>query len=442
MNRLLSLREIKGLAREQLRGHYLLLIAAFLICRSILSLPEFMTQHFLGADVLWQNIMYYIIILLISLLSAILNYGMAILYMGIIRRRDVSLGSLLDGFRAHADKTILVYAIPVVIDFACSLPAALYSLKLDDYGLLEAVVKVAPRAMLGTLMSFLLSLPFAYVFFLLCDYPNADVSQILKESLRMFKKRPGMLLLLYISFIPLYILGSLSFGIGNLWVNCYLQMSLTVLYDDLLPKKKTPLVALTFDDGPNTSTTPKVLDCLSQYGVVASFFLIGDHITPESTPVVKRAMDMGCEIDNHSRSHPAMTDLSPEEMKAQIEYTDARIFEITGKVPSFFRPPYIAVNDEMYEQIHKIFICGLGCDDWNDEVSVDTRVNKITQEVKDGNIILLHDMEGNDKTVEALHRIIPILQERGYRFVTVSELFRLKGVSPQKGVLYSIVDNS
>ena len=72
-------------------------------------------------------------------------------------------------------------------------------------------------------------------------------------------------------------------------------------------------IALTFDDGPNATTTNEVIDKLEKYGIVASFFLIGNNVNDESAKAVKRAYDLGCEIDNHSRTHSNMKELSAEE---------------------------------------------------------------------------------------------------------------------------------
>lgn len=202
-----------------------------------------------------------------------------------------------------------------------------------------------------------------------------------------------------------------------------------------------PLVALTFDDGPNLTTTVKVLDVLEEYQVPASFFLIGNNITPSTEKVVKRAFDMGCEIDNHSKTHSAMPDMEPAAIAEEIKFVSDKVEEITGSPTKFFRPPYIAVNDTMYESIDMPFICGAGCNDWDDNVSVDERVENTIKQVRDGTIILLHDSQGNSKTVEAIKRIIPSLLEEGYQFVTVEELFNAKGIeiSPDDTNLYTIV---
>lgn len=197
------------------------------------------------------------------------------------------------------------------------------------------------------------------------------------------------------------------------------------------------VVALTFDDGPNTTTTNEVLDVLEKHGVVASFFLIGNNINDESAKTVKRAYDLGCEIANHSKTHSYMDKMSPEDIKAEYEYVDQKVFEITGEHTKFFRPPYIAVGDVMWENISVPFISGLGCNDWDDKVTVDKRVTIITRTVTDGSIILMHDAQGNSKTVEAIDQIIPALKEQGYKFTTVSGLFEAKGITPVTKMIYS-----
>lgn len=196
---------------------------------------------------------------------------------------------------------------------------------------------------------------------------------------------------------------------------------------DIDPTK--PVIALTFDDGPNTTTTNQVLDLLEKYHVRASFFLIGNNINDESAKSVKRAYDLGCEINNHSKTHSYMDKMEAEDIKAEVQFVSDKVKEITGEPTVFFRPPYIAVNDTMYDSIDMPFICGVGCNDWDDSVTVERRLKILNRTVKDGVIILLHDAQGNDKTVELLDTLIPQLLEEGYQFATVSELFEAKGVA-------------
>jgi len=149
-------------------------------------------------------------------------------------------------------------------------------------------------------------------------------------------------------------------------------------------------------------------------------------VNEESKKVAKRAYDMGCELCNHTFTHPFMTKLTKEQMKEELDKTDEILIELTGKPSLFFRPPFIDVNDEMYEVIDKIFICGVGCFDWEPFRTTEFRAKTMLETAEDGVLYLLHDMEGNVNTVEALKTVIPALIEQDYEFLTVTELFEAK----------------
>lgn len=197
------------------------------------------------------------------------------------------------------------------------------------------------------------------------------------------------------------------------------------------------LIALTFDDGPNTTTTMQVLDLIEQYGITASFYVVGNNINDESKAAMIRAVSLGCEIENHSQTHSAMTEMTVEEIAAEIKFTSDKIEAVTGRKPKFFRPPYIAFNQLMYDTIDLTFICGNGAEDYLDEVTPEMRYERIMKQVCDGMIILLHDAEGNFRTVEALKMLIPKLLDEGYEFVTTTQLFERSGVTPQKNSIYT-----
>ena len=197
------------------------------------------------------------------------------------------------------------------------------------------------------------------------------------------------------------------------------------------------LIALTFDDGPNTTTTMQVLDLIEQYGITASFYVVGNNINDESKAAMIRAVSLGCEIENHSQTHSAMTEMTAEEIAAEIKFTSDKIEAVTGRKPKFFRPPYIAFNQLMYDTIDLTFICGNGAEDYLDEVTPEMRYERIMKQVCDGMIILLHDAEGNFRTVEALKMLIPKLLDEGYEFVTTTQLFEQSGVTPQKNSIYT-----
>lgn len=189
------------------------------------------------------------------------------------------------------------------------------------------------------------------------------------------------------------------------------------------------LVALTFDDGPS-NVTEQVLDILESEGIVGSFFLIGQQITPETKPILERQLALGCEICNHSFTHRPMNEMSAEVIREEIEKTSDVIRDAVGIETLFFRPPYIALSDTMYANINMPFICGEDSRDWDDSTSAQDRIDRVLANVTDGTLVLMHDMKDNFKTLEALPVIIKGLREKGYDFVTASQIFEQKGVDP------------
>ena len=195
-----------------------------------------------------------------------------------------------------------------------------------------------------------------------------------------------------------------------------------------------PVIALTFDDGPNTTNTPKLLDKLEQYDIPASFFLIGQNINDDNAEYVRRAYTMGCDIENHSLTHSQqMGNMDDEKLHEEIDKTEELIKGVLGDSwggSQFFRPPYNIATSTMYSAIDMAFVMGYGCDDWDASVSTETRVEKTLEQAGDGVIILLHDQPENQSTVDALDEIIPALKEQGYQFVTISQLFEAKHLDP------------
>ena len=198
-------------------------------------------------------------------------------------------------------------------------------------------------------------------------------------------------------------------------------------------------IALTFDDGPNNITTPQVLDILEEHGIPASFFLIANNISPDNEKQILRARSLGCDIENHSVTHREMNKLSAEEIREEIRICSEKITAITGEAPRFFRPPYIALNQTLFDEVDLTFICGVGCEDWVPVVPAEERARRILETAEDGEIVLLHDMTGNVNTVEALKVIIPELKKRGFTFMTVPQLFEDCGITPVRNRIYSNV---
>ena len=182
-----------------------------------------------------------------------------------------------------------------------------------------------------------------------------------------------------------------------------------------------PVVALTFDDGPNASSTPILLDGLKERKVRATFFLIGENVEKdENEKIVKRMYEEGHLIGNHTYTHCNLSKLETGEAKKELEQTDTVIEKITGKQPAFARAPYGELPVDSEQDLSRIYI-GWTVDplDWMTE-DAGAVVKTVVEEINPGDVILLHDCYPS--SVQAAIRIVDLLQGKGYEFVTVDHL--------------------
>ena len=182
-----------------------------------------------------------------------------------------------------------------------------------------------------------------------------------------------------------------------------------------------PVVALTFDDGPNASSTPILLDGLKERKVRATFFLIGENVEKdENEKIVKRMYEEGHLIGNHTYTHCNLSKLETGEAKKELEQTDTVIEKITGKQPVFVRAPYGELPVDSEQDLSRIYI-GWTVDplDWMTE-DVSRITQSVLEKVEPGDIILLHDSYLS--SVQAALRIVDALQGKGYEFITVDQM--------------------
>jgi len=189
--------------------------------------------------------------------------------------------------------------------------------------------------------------------------------------------------------------------------------------------RESSMVALTFDDAPFADTLPALLALLRAENVKATFFLIGQYV--ERHPELARAIVAdGHEVGNHSYSHRDLQRASPTLVEKEIAATQKLIHEVIGTTSTFFRPPFGNVSDEVKRicQREGISIVCWNVDpaDWRKDTTRDSVVRNVLENATSGSIVLLHATQR--KTIEALVEIIPILRQRGFQLVKLSDLLR------------------
>lgn len=200
------------------------------------------------------------------------------------------------------------------------------------------------------------------------------------------------------------------------------------------PKK--PMVALTFDDGPYTRSTLLILNTLKEHNSVATFFVLGNRVSNHQD-IIKQMAKQGNEIGNHTYSHKQLTNLTSKELKEQVNKTQNIILGVTGNKPKIMRPTYGSYDNKLRSEINlPMILWSIDPMDWKTQ-DPEKIANHILSRVKDGDIILMHDIF--KATADAVELLIPELLNRGFQLVTVSELYETKGRVLQVGKIYSHV---
>ena len=197
-------------------------------------------------------------------------------------------------------------------------------------------------------------------------------------------------------------------------------------------KPKSKEIVLSFDDGPDPTYTPQILDILKRDHIKATFFILGENAM-QHPQLVKKMYEEGHEIGNHTFTHPNIASITPEQTKRELNANQRLYQEITGHSMTLFRPPYAAdaepnTKSEL-EPILRAQEMGyttvgelIDSDDWQGLSSKEI-LQQVLSQLQDGNVILMHDAGGDrSNTVKALPMIIKELKQRGYTFSTIGDL--------------------
>jgi peptidoglycan/xylan/chitin deacetylase (PgdA/CDA1 family) len=190
--------------------------------------------------------------------------------------------------------------------------------------------------------------------------------------------------------------------------------------------KVSRCIALTFDDGPHATLTPRLLDMLEKRNAVATFYVLGSRVQGQGK-ILERALSRGSEIGNHTWDHPNLTKLSPQEINQQINNTNNAIFNATGTYPYTMRPTYGAVNQKVLNSVGMPAVnWSIDTEDWKIKNSQKVAQHAISH-ARPGAIILMHDI--HPTTIDAVPEILDTLIDQGYMFVTVSQLLGINSAN-------------
>lgn len=210
------------------------------------------------------------------------------------------------------------------------------------------------------------------------------------------------------------------------------------------------LIALTFDDGPSAKFTNKILDVLEKNNSTATFFVVGYNIE-NNISTIERAMKLGCEIGNHSEGHKNLTKCGYSELRNQVDTPNERLERLTGKSPALFRAPGGNFKDVEDDIGMPIIQWSIDTEDWKfkdasnknrSEAERNSDLKEICENVvnsaEKGDIVLMHDIYGF--TADLCEMIVPALVEKGFKLVTVSEMYDAYGQELKKGRVYHSID--
>ena len=188
-----------------------------------------------------------------------------------------------------------------------------------------------------------------------------------------------------------------------------------------------PMIALTYDDGPSSESTARILAKLKECGGRATFFMVGRQVA-KNMDIVKQMVAQGCEVGNHTYDHVAMTKEDQAGLTAQLEQNNHLISDACGITPVLMRPVGGAKSDAGMAAVGAIsmpaILWSVDTLDWKTRNAQST-IQTILDNVKDGDIILMHDLYS--ATADASEVVIPELVNRGFQLVTVSELSSYRG---------------
>lgn len=239
MSQFKSSAELKASAREHLLGHYGTTIGAFMIAGAITGTVSLAVGLLVDLSTIPGTIVYYAIMFLVSVLTGLFSSGSAYLYLKLICERPISVGDLFYGFQLCPDKALVIQAWITLITYLSSLPQIILNYMMlanvnHPDKIMSLMLPYALSLILSGAVSVMLSLFYAQTYFLLHDFPQYTARELLQKSRCLMVHHKGRLFYLYVSFLPLILLGLLSWGLALLWVIPYMAATEAEFFLDLI----------------------------------------------------------------------------------------------------------------------------------------------------------------------------------------------------------------
>lgn len=250
MNRFKSSAELKASAREHLLGHYGTAIGAFMLMGLLIGGTSCVVAFLVPPYSVFHVILYHAIMFLISVLTGLFNSGLCYFYLKLVCERPVSVGDLFYGFQLYPEKAVMMQAWICLLTYLARLPQIVITYMMDKVTLNEGMtlflsdnqmmlltkymLPYSLSLILSGVVSVILNLIYAQAFFLLHDFPQYSATELLKKSRRLMVHHKGRFFYLCVSFIPLFLLAFLSWGLALLWVLPYMAATEAEFFLDLI----------------------------------------------------------------------------------------------------------------------------------------------------------------------------------------------------------------
>ncbi len=234
MNLYKSSSELKSIAKQNLLGKYGTVIGAMLIVEIITFVISIIASNTVSLDTIYGMIIYYAITIIVELISSVFVIGQISIYLNIACERPCKVSDVFSGFKQHPDKAIMIQFILLLISVGCIIP---FGISAGIYYVTQNSIFILAISLLGVtgaifILYFMLT--YSQTFYLLLDFPEYTVKELLSLSKEVMKGHKGRLFYIYVSFIPIFLLGLLSCGIGLFLIIPYLNMTLTQFYLNLI----------------------------------------------------------------------------------------------------------------------------------------------------------------------------------------------------------------